>query len=89
MILNGLKGQRTHNTLALQAAFIATTPSYGHPSSPKEGTTLGVSPFLLPLLQERVGVRLPSLQGGVGVGFYFLSALNRNVKCIQRVTGRP
>ena len=22
--------------------FITTTPSYGHPSSPEEGTTLGV-----------------------------------------------
>ena len=25
--------------------FFATTPSYGHPSSPEEGTTLGVEHF--------------------------------------------
>jgi hypothetical protein len=26
-----------------QTRFIATTPSYGHPSSPEDGTTLGDS----------------------------------------------
>ena len=26
--------------------FFATTPSYGHPSSPEEGTTLGVDHFV-------------------------------------------
>ena len=26
--------------------FFATTPSYGHPSFRKEGTTLGVAPLL-------------------------------------------
>ena len=33
--------------MSLLAVFITTTPSYGHPSFPKEGTAPDVAPLLL------------------------------------------
>ena len=50
--------------------FFATTPSYGHPSSPEEGTALGVAP----LLSEGSGEAPPlPFREGLGVGFTYSS----------------